>query len=316
VEFDNNIAMHYVVPKSELEGCSNLRLVVDKEVYEKGAAVSSVMQYVLENPASYSTGGVDYWHFTFPGIAASEMGNKLRARVICEKGGTTYASQTDEYSVREYAYSRLEKSTSDSYKKALVDMLNYGAAAQTHFEKNAASLVNASLTSAQKAYGTSMTGFSVTSCEKLIPLTGGETASFEKKNLLYDTNVVLAYRMDFSNFKKDAPAGTTEAEKMANVKVTFKYNNGKGDKTVTVPYSQFTVSDGKYVASCDSLTPSEMSCVVNATIYDGDVPVSGTLQYSIESYVKNRLEESGSDTYKDLMKKMVAYGRSVKAHFK
>ena len=319
VEFDNNIAMHYVIPKSELTGYTNLRLVVSKDVYEKNNDNKeriTTWQYVLNNPESYQMNGVEYWHFTFPGIAASEMGNKLVATAYFEKNGKKYVSQADEYSVKAYAYARLSKSSSASYKKALVDMLNYGAAAQTHFGKNEANPVNAGLTDAQKAYGTPLEDFSVTSCEKLIPLANGQTASFEKKNLLYATNVVLAYRMDFSNFKKDAAAGITEAEKMANVKVVFKYNNGKGEKTLTVPFSKFTTSDGKYVANCDCLTPAEMGCVVNATIYDGAMPISGTLQYSIETYVSNRLAESGSNTYKDLMKKMILYGRSVKAHFK
>ena len=79
-EFDNNIAMHYVIPKSELADYTDLKLVIDKEVYETGVATPTIKQYVLENPTSYEIKNVDYWHFTFPGIAASEMGNSLSAR--------------------------------------------------------------------------------------------------------------------------------------------------------------------------------------------------------------------------------------------
>lgn len=303
IEFDNNIAMHYVIPKSELAGYSNIKLVIDKEVYEAGVATPTTKQYVLENPASYVANSVDCWHFTFPGIAASEMGNVLKAKVVCVKNGTTLESQVDTYSVKEYAYNRLDKTSNATYRTVLVDMLNYGAEAQTHFKKNAGHLVNANLTATQQAYGTSLNGFSVSNCENLIGLNGA-TASFEKKNLLFDTNVVLAYRMEFAS-----------TQNMANVKVVFQYNNGTMNKSLTVPSSKFTKSDGKYVAYCDCLLPKEMGCTVNATIYDGSKAISGTLQYSIESYVANRLTESSSDTYKTLLKRMVLYGRAVKTHF-
>ena len=37
-EFNNNFAMHYAIPKSELAGCTNVRLVIDVEKYAEGAA--------------------------------------------------------------------------------------------------------------------------------------------------------------------------------------------------------------------------------------------------------------------------------------
>ena len=304
VEFDNNVAMHYLIPKSELSGYTGVKLVIDKEIYEENAATPHVKQFTLQDPESYKIGSVEYWHFTFPGIAASEMGNRLMAKVTCEKGGETYESEVDTYSVKDYAYARLDKSTSASYKKALVDMLNYGAAAQTHFKKNAANPVNANLTAEQKKLGTPLDNFSATSCEKLIPLDGA-TATFDKKNVVFDSNVLLAYRMTFAS-----------GQNMENVKVTFRYDNGKGEKTKTIPAHAFS-ADGNnaYVAYFDGLTPAETGCAVSATIYDGSTKISGTLQYSIESYVSNRMEESGSTTYKDLLMKMVLYGRSVKAHF-
>ena len=306
VEFDNNIAMHYVIPKSELQGYSDLTLVIEKETYEKNVATPTIKQYVLTNPTSYQISNDDYWHFTFPGVSASEMANVLSAKLICTKDGETYVSQADVYSVGAYAYNRLDKSADDDFKKLLVDMLNYGAATQTHFGKNTANLVNKKLTKAQKKLATNLDGLVITNVDHLNDLTGA-TASFNGKNVMLDTNVVLAYRMTFQS-----------GQKMDNVKVVFKYNGGKGEKTVAVPASKFEKSGSAYVAYFDRLTPREMGCTVNATIYDGSKAISGTLQYSIETYVSNRLdptEGSTSTTYKDLLKKMVAYGQTVKNHF-
>lgn len=319
VEFDNNIAMHYVIPKSQLAGYSNIQLVIDKNVYEKSEEAPSVATYVLENPTTYEMGGVEYWHFVFPGIAASEMGNKLCAQIVCQEGDQILKSQLDIYSVKQYAYDRLEKTTKDTYRTLLVDMLNYGAAAQIHFEKNASSanLVNKDLTPLQQSYATPESEFVLNSVENLIPMNGTPQAYFDGKNLVYDTNVVLAYRMDFSELLGNKTVNAIlEAIKMRDVKIVFTYNNGKGEKTLTVPYSKFTKKNNNmYVAYCDCLTPAEMGCTVNATIYDGYVQISDTLQYSIETYVKSRYGASQSESYKDLMKKMVLYGRTVKTHF-
>lgn len=303
-EFDNNLAMHYVIPQSQLKGYSNIRLMIEMEQYAKNVVTPTWKQVELSNPTDYKIGNEDYWHFVFTGIAASEMGNVIKAKVVCEKDGTTYESRVDEYSVKAYAYDRLANSKSATYKTLLVDMLNYGAAAQTHFGKNVNNLVNADLTTEQRNLGTPLSQFGVTSCENLIG-EGTYPAAFEMKNLLYDTNVVLMFRMDF-------PADY----KMDNVKVKFSYVNGKNVmKTRTVPFANFGKSGGKYMVGCEGITPAEMDCVIDATIYDGDKAISQTLQYSIESYVASRIEESTSTTYKNLMRLMILYGQAAKKHF-
>ena len=313
-EFNNNIAMHYAIPKSELAGCTNVRLVIDAEKYAEGATTPTWKQYVVSDYSDCVISNVEYCHFTFPGISAAEMGNVLKAKIVFEKDGETLESKTDAYSVKDYAYNRLEYSGSATYKTLMVDVLNYGAAAQVHFGRNAAHPVNADLTDEQKAYGSSMEGLTVESVESVIPLKNGTVmAAIDGKNVSFDNKVVLIYRMDFSKFTKNLPVGVTEEKKMANVKIVFTYD---GKKSLTIPASQFQKDDGKYLAYCDALAPAQMGCTVNATIYDGDQPISDTFQYSIESYVNDRLTNSTSATFKDLIQKMVLYGRAAKSHFK
>ena len=241
------------------------------------------------------------------------MGNVLKAKIVFEEGGETKESKADVYSIMDYAYNRLENSNSATYKTLMVDMLNYGAAAQVHFKKNAAHLVNADLT----ACGSSAEGLTVESVENVVPLKNGTVkAVIDGKNVSFDTNVVLVYRMDLTELTKNLPEGVTEKDRLANVKIMCTFNDGKGDKSLTVPASKFQKDGARYLAYCDALTPSQMGCTVNATIYDGDQPISDTLQYSIESYVYSRLKDSDSTTFKDLIRKMVLYGRAVKTHFK
>ena len=314
IEFDNNIAMHYAIKKADLEGCSDLKLVIDKEHYDENVATPTVQRYELENPATLVIEGVEYWHFIFPGICAPEMGNKIEATLSYVKDGVNYVTAKEAYSVEAYAYDRLENSNSDSYKKILVDMLNYGAAAQYHFRINADHPVNAKLADYEK-YVSSWSGVDLSQqVENVTELTGA-TASFNGKNLSFDNKVVLLYGLNFTKFLEGVSSDKT-AEKMANVKVKFTYDNGKEQKSQTIPYSKLQSIDGRLAAYCDVIAPAEMGCMVSATIYDGETPISNTIQYSIEAYAKDRLENNSTrESYKDLMRMMVLYGRAVKKHF-
>ena len=97
----------------------------------------------------------------------------------------------------------------------------------------------------------------------------------------------------------------------------FSYNDFKDHaRSQTVPASSFQIDGTKYIAFCTIIAPTDMSSVVSATIYNGDTPISDTVNYSIESYVNDRMTNSSSDTYKDLITKMMKYANSTKAHFR
>ena len=55
-----------------------------------------------------------------------------------------------------------------------------------------------------------------------------------------------------------------------------------------------------------------MDDTVLFTFYDGDVAISNTLSYSVESYVaKNIAKSSTSATLKEVLANMMAYGYSA-----
>lgn len=81
------------------------------------------------------------------------MGSLVTATVHGTKDGKEYTGNSLEYSVKQYAYNKLKADTTDDkFKTMLVDMLNYGAAAQEYWGYNPKNLVNAELTDEQKAY--------------------------------------------------------------------------------------------------------------------------------------------------------------------
>ena len=131
------------------------------------------------------------------------------------------------------------------------------------------------------------------------------TAVIDGKNLVYDSNVELAYRMAFA-----------EGQDMSNVKIVFSYNDFKGNpKSQIVKADRFTATGSKYIAYCTIIAPTDMGCVVSATIYDGETAISDTVNYSIETYVYNRLLNSSSETYKALITDMMKYAFSTRDHF-
>ncbi|HOH87245.1 BspA family leucine-rich repeat surface protein, partial [Ruminococcus sp.] len=146
--FQNDLSMYYAVPKSSLSGYSNIRLDVSKEEYAAGAEKPTFAKKTLTSYKEQTINGVVYYMFTFDGITSTDMGSTLSAVLRADKNGVTYSTKPDKYSIKDYAMDRLQNSNNSSFKKMLVDMLNYGAAAQLHFDKNTSNLVNKDLTAA------------------------------------------------------------------------------------------------------------------------------------------------------------------------
>ncbi len=301
--FQNDLSMYYAVPKESLSGYSNIRLDVSKEEYAAGATKPTLVKKTLTSYKEQTIGGVVYYMFTFDGITSTDMGSTLSAVLRADKNGVTYSSKTDKYSIKDYAMDRLLNSSSATFKKMLVDMLNYGAAAQVHFNKNAAHLANSDLTAAQKKMGT-QTLPTLKNAEKTTAVSGA-TATFDKKNVSFENKTVLMYRLKFA-----------ANQNMNNVKLTITYKTSSGASvTKTIPASQFTKSGSYYIVSIDTIAITDVRSVITAKIYDGSKQISNTFQYSIESYVYNRLNNSDSETFKNLVTEMMKFGISAETHF-
>ena len=301
--FQNDLSMYYAVPKESLSGYSNIRLDVSKEEYASGATKPTLVNRTITSYKEKTIGGVAYYMFTFDGITSTDMGSTLSAVLRADKNGVTYSSKTDKYSIKDYAMDRLQNSNNATFKKMLVDMLNYGAAAQVHFDKNATNLVNKDLTAAQKAMGTQNLP-TLKNAEKSTAVSGA-TATFDKKNVSFENKTVLMYRLKFA-----------ANQNMSNVKLTITYKTSSGTSvTKTIPASQFTKSGSYYIASIDTIAITDVRSVITAKIYDGSKQISNTFQYSIESYVNNRLQNSDSETFKNLVTEMMKFGISAEEHF-
>jgi len=297
----NNLAVNYYISEADVAGYENYRLLVKKKVYNSAGTSYTWKETVLSD---YSVSEGEF-RFSYTGVAAKEMGDELNAYLLMDLDGITYSTVVDIYSVKEYAYNRLKYSTSDNFKVLLVDMLNYGAAAQTYFKYNIENLVNYDLSGEQKALASKKPELS--SASKITKVDGA-TAHFTAQSVIMGSNVALKYYFKFDN---GAPSD--------NVKFVAEYTSIDGEKyttTLTVSDFEYDSRYDEYSVKITTISAKDMSCVVTAKIYDGDTLIGDISEYSIESYVNSRLNNSTNSDFRDLVDALIKYGKSAEKYFK
>jgi hypothetical protein len=171
-------------------------------------------------------------------------------------------------------------------------MLNYGAEAQKYVNNRVDKLVNASLTAEQKAWAT-QTQPTYTSILSFSEAPNTVKATWKGASLNLMDNVRILYRFSAENAK--------------DLTVRIKL----GAKAWTYGADSFIFDEGSYLLNFSALIASQLSEPIEATVYEGDVPVSKTVTYSVESYAAD--VESGEEHYA-IVNAMMKYGNAVKAY--
>lgn len=153
VSFDSDLKMNYrirysvlaeLVPNYVTEGAY---LVVEKDRY--GTNGDTWVETVTLT-ADLST-DPERMIFVLDGIQSVEMGSELRATLhVFDAEGKEHVSPVDTYSILAYAKECFQNYTDTELYTLLIDLLNYGAAAQIYFNRNADCPVNAGLDAYQK----------------------------------------------------------------------------------------------------------------------------------------------------------------------
>jgi hypothetical protein len=214
------------------------------------------------------------WRFAFSNLAAKEMADTFYVTIYNAKGQAV--SNAKEDSVRAYV-ERAYKSQSATGKTMVVDMLNYGAAAQVYTNYGTDDLANNKLTDAQKAAGTAGTPVME---NKLVKGTNYSGSRFI-------LNSRIQVQLAFKNLTSDMYA-------------IYTYTSAKGEaKTVRVEGADFVVIGGKPAGvELGELVYADARTMVEVTVYKADGTVHGTATDSIESCCVR----SGGDLFVPLMK--------------
>ena len=233
-------------------------------------------------------------------VFAKQMADDIS--VIAYKGTDTTdrsARYSTEFStsIRAYAMTLLNKSDSTvALKTALVDMLNYGAAAQIQFNYNTGDLANATLTDAHKAFATTTT-----------PSISNDAYNKGTTGYFAGTIATLA-----DNLKLNLFFNKNLLQQRENVQFAIKYTNYRGESVSYTVNGTDAIVDGSYLKLSVPVVASDIRTKISCEIYIDGVLVD-TVTHSIEAYCYS-LIKSGKEI--DICESIMKYGDSAKAYFK
>jgi len=211
------------------------------------------------------------------GIAAKEMCDEVEIVVYNADGYAVSNAYTD--SVKAYAMRTLNNSNNQSRTELLttiVDMLNYGAAAQQVFGYDTGNLANASLTEAQRAMAT--TEINPSDSRVTGPGYAGSTLTLESQILL-----------DFVFF--DSAIGTDYTGMYAIATYTDHYGNAK-----EVRLEEFKVyASGYHYVSVSGMAVADCSQVVSCAVYNSNGEQIASASDSVEGYIARQLASGRTD---------------------
>ncbi len=217
-----------------------------------------------------------YYVIKYAGMAAKEMCDEIKVTVYDADGEQVSVTRTD--SIRDYILRNVDKDnlattstrTVEETRTLLIDMLNYGAAAQTNFEYNTDDLANSTLTDAQKAYGTQTTP----TCENTRSVTYANT----DKVAYLGTQFVLESKisMRIAILTSEITGGTADISFVDHYDVEQKVTINAAECETDGSYTLFKI---------DEIVVADGRCDVTCVFKNADGEEVVTVVDSMESYV-------------------------------
>ncbi len=292
LNLESSLGINFAFSGSYVEGAQDFYLVITKEEGRLEADQNVVLELHAED-MTYSSGN-NMYIASWPKVCACEMGVVLKATLyIVAEDGTITCSEVDEYSVREYAESMLNKyrasaSTEDTstvaYKtmQLMVELLKYGAAAQTNFDYKTDDLVTNILEEGDYAY--EIAEVSYTNYRDWG--TNDGEVKFQASNLNLEEKILTSILLNTANLTSCAVDGLTLVVADGAGNVIQEISGG----------DMLAAGTNLYVAEISEINASNMRTVYTLTVYvnygtDAQAAVSSEATYSVESYVAIKEQE-------------------------
>ena len=289
----SDLTIRYLVNKSDFDnaGYSEPRMKVFNGGEEK----------IIEAYEATSGSTVNYV-FEYKDIAPQMMNDELSTVLLAKKNGKEVSGSVLKYGVKNYVYSMLDKTTDPTFRTMLVDLLNYGAAAQKYAEYNTGSLVNAELTQEQASWGTK-TLRNLKSVIEIVGATDTDAAKWKSMSLKLENKVEMV--------------GKFAAENTDGIYVLVTDDNGNvyGQITSDEFFASQTSSGEEVIGFYfDKLNSTQMSEKLNFVVYNSEgQAISGTCVYSVESYIQ-KAQSSAEGSLKTLTETIIKYGDAAKKY--
>ena len=206
-------------------------------------------------------------------------------------GELLFERHVENYSLKTYCEAVLASNPSEILKTVIVDMLNYGTAAQNYTGRNMDALANSGINQTGASSWTDTTADGIANA-----LSGQNSATvrFTSISALLEDKVTLIAK--FTSEK-------TLSELAASIQVGDSYT----DVAIT------DLGNGKYMLESPALTPLQFDDVYTFWAWSNDdaVGAEATCAFSVNSYVKRNY---GHEKAGDLVKALYLYGESVKLY--
>ena len=279
----NELSVDFAFPMSSLELTDGAYAKVVKEYADEREDVTQTILFKDWGQTDINgDGDNDHYYISFDGVAGKEMSDKLYATIYNAEGEAI--SETYEDSVRDYVMRNLTDVASEQ-NTIMVDMLNYGAAAQGEFGYALDDLANKDLTDAQQEMAT-----------KSVPECDDSTAANAQN--YYGTRLILENKILMNTAFRGVTEGMTA--KYSFTDHYGKFHEGNAD----------VVIEGSFgIVEIDALVVADGCCDVTITVYDSDGNVHASVTDSMQRYT-TRMDDRG-EVYKAIMK----FSASAYAYF-
>lgn len=300
LSLENDLTMNFKVPKTLKYRFENLYI----EFVQNGK--------VIKTTDFYNDG--DYYVFSYRDIAPQLMNDKITATVYGTRNGILYCGESVDFSVSQYAYGMLEKESENvKLRTLLVDLLNYGAAAQIYQNYRTNDLANVGLTNEQKKWASSSELKLVNVTDKNYETVENAEITWKSVGLGLSNGVNVKYTF-YAQSIDDVQFKLTCGDEYAMVSF---------DKIIPVngvyAYDVFTLIDnnnGTFTLVLNGVYANMMRDEIYITAMRGEKAVSNTLRYSVESYAKQVQDKMPNSNLRKLTDAMMRYGISADDYVK
>ncbi len=286
LSLESSIAMNFKVFKNSLSSFDDFYMT-----FECGGKEEKVTSYKQDG---------NYYVFSYKGINPQLMNDKVTAVLHAKNSKEEYTSPEKVMSVREYAYTMLDRYSSDEHSKLrtlLVDLLNYGSATQKYVGYQTDNLANSDLTAVQKSWASK-------DAKEFKNIRNFDYETITNPTVQWNScGLVLGNAIMFKvKFTANNVENKTVEISLRNAKFTYDKNDFKAN------------GDGTYYVYCNELFAHEVSDEVLLTVYENGVPCSNTMLFSVESYARLVRDNYKGTPLDEMITTMMLYGNSAKEY--
>ena len=288
--------------------------------YNRPANTASATYETAEEiiPGAVYNAGSNMYMVRSQGVPAKMLGDNMYIRVYAKLSDGTYAySPVTYYSAKAYATDILKNSSNPDMKALVVSMLNYGAAAQVHFNHNVNTLMNADLTAAQKALAKN---YSADMISTVVTPSAAKTVNFKSNGGFSNGYPSVSFDGAFSINYYLTPKKAVESGITLYCWDLATYNSvsalTEANATAKVTMAPAT-NPAEYFANYTGIAAKQ----IDETVFVAGVYTSGgvrysspVLCYSLSAYCADQITK-GSATMQDFAKATVVYGDAAKTYF-